>query len=167
MMKIQVGGLSEGVHEYRFHEKASDLGVSGDFQDGIDVEAILEKTGNQMYLRARINAIGLFLCDRCLAQFPRGISSTYRMCYMTEGADPGNLDPSEIQRISPGNNVIDITEDVRQTAILSVPLKLLCREDCKGLCPYCGKNKNIESCACTGATVDSRWEKLRFIRNDN
>ena len=166
-MRIQIGGLSEGAHEYHFHESASSLGLNEEFHGDLHVDATLEKSGTQMFLRARISTTAEFQCDRCLAPFSEQVAVAYRMVYVMNGAETGNMDPSEIQRIAPGVNIIDITEDVRQTVLLSVPLKRLCREDCRGLCPHCGKNKNNESCTCTGAETDSRWEKLRFIQRNN
>ena len=47
--------------------------------------------------------------------------------------------------------VIDLSEDARQTILLAVPLKLLCREDCQGLCPGCGVDLNREACRCADA----------------
>src|SRR5215469_6251135 len=58
-----------------------------------------------------------------------------------------------------------LLEDVlREQTLLAVPLKVLCREDCKGLCPTCGKNRNVELCACAATTGDPRWEALKDIR---
>ena len=82
------------------------------------------------------------------------------MYYVTgEGAD-SQIDPAELQIVPPGFSVIDLSEDVRQTVLLSVPLKLLCTENCKGLCPLCGRNLNSGTCTCTQGAVDTRWEQL-------
>jgi uncharacterized protein len=88
------------------------------------------------------------------------------MYYVWDGAEAELLDPLEVQVVPQGVSVLDITDDVRQTAILSVPLKLLCHTGCRGLCPQCGKNLNDESCACTGDAGDARWEALRMLRNN-
>ena len=48
--------------------------------------------------------------------------------------------------------------------LLAVPLKALCREDCKGLCPGCGRNRNRESCDCAALARDARWAALGKIR---
>ena len=57
------------------------------------------------------------------------------------------------------NNILDLSEAIRQYALLAVPIKPLCSQDCKGLCPTCGKNLNTETCACP-PQVDPRWSKL-------
>jgi uncharacterized protein len=166
-MKIQIGGLSEGVHQYHFDAPASEIGLDDAFLQDVTVDATLEKTGTQLYLRADIKTIGRFECDRCVGQFDRPLTSTYQMNYVWDEADTGSLDPAEIQIIPPGLSIINIAEDVRQTILLSVPLKVLCREDCKGLCPQCGKNLNEGACACRESGVDSRWDKLRSLQKSN
>jgi uncharacterized protein len=165
-MKIQVGGLSEGTHRYRFASPATEIGLGKEFPRDAEVEATLEKTGNQFYLDAVVHATGAFQCDRCVAEFTVDLSPRLRMIYLWEGGDAAHFDPAEVQIIAPGSTVIDITEDVRQTLMLAVPLKLLCRDSCKGLCPQCGKNLNEGRCACTDAPGDSRWERLRSIQKN-
>jgi uncharacterized protein len=52
---------------------------------------------------------------------------------------------------------------VRQFTILALPQKMLCREECAGLCPSCGTNLNRARCVCTGDQLDSRWASLQKI----
>jgi uncharacterized protein len=52
---------------------------------------------------------------------------------------------------------------LREQVLLAVPLKVICRQDCKGLCPQCGKNLNTESCSCAEPT-DERWSALKELR---
>jgi uncharacterized protein len=63
--------------------------------------------------------------------------------------------------------MIDLADDVRQTVVLAVPLKLLCKEECKGLCPRCGADLNKELCICPPEALDARWETLRRFREEN
>jgi uncharacterized protein len=89
------------------------------------------------------------------------------MYYFAEGSDQAPYDPAEVQIIPQGASVLDLTEDVRQTILLSVPLKLLCSETCAGLCPRCGANLNTEVCTCSETLIDPRWEKLRSLQDNN
>jgi uncharacterized protein len=166
-MKIQVGGLSEGIHLYDFRSSPSELGLGENFQKDVGVDATLEKTGTQLSLKAKIETVGMFECDRCLTHFDARLSSSYRMYYVPEGGSHANIDRTEIQIVPSGLSVIDISEDVQQTILLSVPLKLLCSEECEGLCPKCGRNLNTGPCTCTDIITDSRWEKLRSLQNKN
>ncbi len=164
-MKIQVGGLSEGLHSFHFETPSAELGLAENFARDVVTDVVLEKTGTQLFLKAVICAEGRFTCDRCLTEFDAPLTSSYRMYYMPEGSEGTNVDPSEAQVIPAGTSTIDLTEDVRQTILLSVPLKLLCSENCEGLCPRCGANLNTGSCTCTDTPIDTRWEKLRPLRD--
>ena len=166
-MKIQVAGLSDGIHSYHFQLPATDLDLGGNFQNDVLVDTTLDKAGSQIYLRASVQTTGIFPCDRCITDFTTPLASSYQMYYVTEGSDYGHMDPTEVQVVSPGFSVIDLTDDVRQTVLLSVPFKLLCSETCKGLCSRCGKNLNKESCSCTESSADPRWEKLRSLQKNN
>ncbi len=165
MMTIQIGGLSEGVHLYHFQVHAKELGLTENFTKDVVVEATLEKTGSQLFLKSTIHVVGSFECDRCITEFDTTLSPSYPMHYVSDSEEYGRFDPAEVQLLTPGQHMIDISEDVRQMILLSVPLKLLCSDTCAGLCPQCGKNLNTESCSCTGPAIDSRWEGLRRIQN--
>jgi uncharacterized protein len=54
---------------------------------------------------------------------------------------------------------------LQEQVLLALPLKIVCRDDCKGLCPQCGKNLNEGPCACVVQVEDPRWAALKEIRN--
>jgi len=162
-MKIQIGGLSEGLHHYRFRVAPGEMELGEQFLAGLVAEATLDKTPTQILVSCEMHAVGTFTCDRCLGVFTREVVASYRMVYVSEGGETRDLDPAEFQVIPPGLHVIDLAEDVRQSVLLAVPLKLLCKESCKGLCPTCGQNRNEGTCNCAEETVDSRWEGLRKL----
>ena len=163
-MKIQISGLSEGIHRYDFKVMGSELALGEQLHSTVTVDVALDKTPTQILLTTHIQVSGAFTCDRCVAEFERKLSPSYRMLYVFEVDEMQHLDPAEFQVISAGENTIDIIDDVRQTIILAVPLKLLCNDQCKGLCPACGMNLNGDSCSCKEEIVDERWEQLRRLR---
>jgi uncharacterized protein len=162
-MKIQVGGLAEGLYTYRFEAQPADLELGEPFGGTVAAEIRLDKTGRRLLLTGTVSTVGSFVCDRCVAPFERTVSGTYRMYYVQDGQESAGLDPAEVQVIPEGQNVIDIREDVRQTMLLTLPLKVLCREDCRGLCPMCGTNLNEQQCECKDTVADPRWDKLRSL----
>ncbi len=164
-MKIQVGGLSEGVHEYSFQGEAAALGLGENFPDTVQVVATLERVGNQFHLKASVAASGAFQCDRCAANFRLELRPSYEMHYVADAAEAGRFDPAEVQVLAPGFSVIDIADDVRQTLLLAVPLKLLCRNDCAGLCPHCGRDLNQGPCTCVQKVESTQWEQLRRLQS--
>jgi uncharacterized protein len=62
---------------------------------------------------------------------------------------------------------LELTEDVRQTVLVEIPWHPLCREDCRGLCPRCGVDRNATECGCDPGPRDSRWDALRELRERN
>ena len=163
-MKIQVGSLSQGSYSYSFRAEPAEIGLDGHYVRDIAVEVDLEKTPTQLALTARLHTEGRFSCDRCADEFTQHLEASYRMHYLWNEAEAALLDPSEVQIVPASLAVIDLAEDVRQTLVLAVPLKLLCRSDCKGLCPRCGRNLNQGSCSRSDEPGDGRWEALRTLR---
>ena len=62
---------------------------------------------------------------------------------------------------------IDLKEDVREAIILAFPLKPLCRPECRGLCPHCGRNLNEEKCECREEKIDPRLAKLKELLKES
>jgi uncharacterized protein len=164
-MKIQVLGLSEGLHDYAFDIPSADLGLAEEFSGNVNARISLDKTPTEILLSAELSATVNLECDRCTTPFVLTLEPKYRMVYVWEGEDTSLLDPSEVQVISPGLSVIDLSEDIRQTLLLALPVKRVCRELCKGLCPQCGKHLNDGPCLCKETADDSRWEKLKELKN--
>lgn len=62
------------------------------------------------------------------------------------------------------NHLMDLSEPVRQALLVALPMKPLCREDCKGICPECGANLNEVDCGHTSEPEDNRWSGLAVLR---
>jgi uncharacterized protein len=107
-------------------------------------------------------------CARCVDPVIEKVARTFDLLYRPLGADAGNEELSvtaaeaEIGYYQ-GEGVL-LEDALREQVLLSVPLKVVCREDCKGLCPSCGKNRNTEPCACVQPLQDPRWSALKEIR---
>lgn len=162
-LRINISRLSEGRHEFDLEAEPSEVGLDERFDQKVKVHAHLEKSGRQLALRARLSSSGKFTCDRCLDQFRKELVAQYSIVYSQE-QHPSTLTEEgeqELQIIGSDVNMIDLGEDVRQFLLLSVPVKLLCKEDCKGLCPSCGTNLNRNQCSCSANDVDPRWAALK------
>ncbi len=163
VLKIRISGLSNGLYEYHFSSDPVELGLRENFTSPVEVHVELDKTTGQLYLKMQIRTTGHFNCDRCVDEFEQAISCAYNMFYVYNEFETGKYESEEVQVISTDTVHLDLTEDVRQMTMLSVPLKLLCVEDCRGLCPQCGTNRNKESCSCKIEASDPRWEGLQHL----
>lgn len=103
-------------------------------------------------------------CSRCLSLFSYPLTLNIEEEYfptidVVTGAslplpdEPGCFTIDE-------NNILDLTEAIRQYALLTIPMKPLCGEDCAGLCPTCGCNLNQGPCNCPPKPADPRWSEL-------
>jgi len=163
-LKIRISGLSNGVHEYHFHASPSEVGLDEAFRSPVSLDVEIEKSARQIYLKSEIAASGSFTCDRCLEDFEKTVASSLNLFYVFSDAEAEQFDADEVRVIAPETMHLDITDDVRQSILLAVPLKLLCTDECKGLCPHCGVNWNRETCVCCEThDTDPRWESLKKI----
>ena len=92
-------------------------------------------------------------CHRCLEPFPFEIDATFEVYYrpypsQSQIASTAELAPGELGVMHYEENAIDLAIAVRDTIIVEMPIKLLCKEDCRGLCPHCGENWNKKECQC-------------------
>jgi uncharacterized protein len=108
-------------------------------------------------------------CARCLDPVVRNLQHSFDLLYRPLGADAGpeersvSATESEVSYYQ-GDGLL--LEDVlREQVLLALPLKAVCREDCRGLCPKCGANLNEKQCFCEDHVEDPRWEALKDIRS--
>jgi len=108
------------------------------------------------------------LCARCLEPVVQDVTRKFDLLYRPLGTDAGNEELSvTVAEAEVGYYQGDglLLEDaIREQVLLAVPLKVVCREDCKGLCPTCGKNRNTEPCSCAPPLGDPRWSALKDLR---
>jgi len=108
------------------------------------------------------------LCARCLEPVVQDVTRKFDLLYRPLGTDAGNEELSvTVAEAEVGYYQGDglLLEDaIREQVLLAVPLKVVCREDCKGLCSTCGKNRNTEPCSCAPPLGDPRWSALKDLR---
>jgi len=102
------------------------------FQSPIRIEARVQRITNTLVLRLNINATMSETCSRCLAGFNIAVNKEFDLSYPLDKP----------------TRFIELNPDIREEIIVDYPMKPLCRSDCKGLCPKCGKNLNEGGCTC-------------------
>jgi uncharacterized protein len=120
-------------------------------------------------LRGRLSTGIELQCARCLEPVQQDIKRDFELLYRPLGADAGRDELSVTDAEAEigyyqGDGIL--LEDVlREQVLLALPLKVTCREDCKGLCLHCGKNLNEEQCSCAVPMEDPRWAALKEVRS--
>lgn len=110
--------------------------------------------------------IGLVVqdCRRCLQPVENDVNTEVTMVFTP--SDLLETEDDETRSIDLRENAIDLTPHVRDELILSIPMYIECKSNCKGLCAGCGVNLNSTNCNCSQNNIDSRWDTLRTLRNE-
>lgn len=144
---IDSSGRAQLVEEHhRKHQIIKDIRVNGSLATSLEIS-----------------------CARCLEPIVQDVKRDFDLLYRPLGADAGRDEMSvtdaeaEISYYE-GDGIV-LEDVVREQVLLAVPVKVVCREDCKGLCPHCGKNLNQEQCSCGAEQEEPRWAALKEIRS--
>ncbi len=158
-MKIDVRQLFDVVGERKtfvFSLDLSDEEYNGEypFQTPVKVSGQIENRAQVVRLVFSVKFVLKLHCDRCMEEFER----TYDFSFQHVLVKALNTENDEY--VVCQDNQLDIDELVRADLFLELPNKVLCREDCKGLCGQCGKNLNFDSCECEKKPIDPRLAVL-------
>lgn len=152
-MKLDIAGIRNEVGANRPFSFQTDVVALDYGQDWIHGSIVgtgnLVNLGPCILVQGALECEGHFSCSRCL----RPTVQPFKIDFELE-IEPSTLTTEEW---------IDITETIRDAMILSEPMKPLCGEFCKGLCPSCGKDLNEGSCSCERDQIDPRLRKLAIL----
>jgi uncharacterized protein len=164
LMYIKISNLSDGVHNFTFDESVNKLWLVETFFGRFKADFELNKSHSQIILNAEISTKAHFECDRCGKEFLSDLHNQYQVVYLF-GAKPEGELTDNVLYIPADADRIFIDNDLRDFAVLSIPMKKLCTADCKGLCFKCGKDLNEGECGCEKENIDARWQPLIELKN--
>ena len=106
-------------------------------------------------------------CDRCLKPVESPVNTDFELEYVTgstyESTGVAELTEAEMNVSVFDGELLDVDEIVKEQILLAVPTRMLCREDCKGICPQCGIDRNTGECNCVTNEIDPRWAALKDL----
>jgi uncharacterized protein len=115
-----------------------------------------------------VNTAVELTCSRCLKTFRQPLKIKFEEEFLPtiDIINGTPLPPSEELGAFTidEQHILDLTDAVRQYALMAIPIKALCKQDCAGLCPTCGKNLNEGKCDCPDDDTDPRWSKLAELK---
>ncbi len=135
--------------------KSNDAGIC--FVKPVRVDGQMVNMGGSLELEASVNTVIKYTCDRCLEDFEREFECSFKEVLKKEDTRLEDENPDAVYF---QGNSIELDELVINNIIVSLPLKSLCDEACKGLCPECGQNLNFGKCKCDTRTTDPRFDVL-------
>jgi uncharacterized protein len=145
----------------------------GSLDERVSVVEPVSVTGNvriagaEVFVNGHIETRAQVECDRCLQQVETPVKADFELQYIG-GNEYASSEAAELTEDDMSVSVfdgkaIDVDEIVKEQILLAVPTRMLCRPDCKGLCPDCGVDQNTTRCACGADEVDPRWAALKNL----
>jgi uncharacterized protein len=126
------------------------------------------KHQEQFQLRGRVTTTLELPCSRCLEPFRWRVDETFDLTYLPQSANTGEgereIAEDDFSTAYYQNDEIDLEQLIRERFHMSLPMKPLCSEACKGLCPSCGTNLNRATCSCSTAWEDPRFAVLKKLK---
>lgn len=165
-MIIKYTNFSDGIHLINFDEPVENLGLDESFFGNVIVNCRMDKSIHQIVIDFDVEASSHLICDRCNSEYEAKLTNHFQMSYLFV-KDAKRLDEFNVKYLSPDEDKINIDQEVFDYVELAIPMKKLCKEDCKGLCPVCGTNLNEKQCDCHLNKKNDIWEPLKKLKFNN
>jgi len=142
-IKINIASLKEGGQELELVSNAKEIGLDEGFiKESLLVKLELYKLVHQLDINVKISGVLKMECDRCLEAFEKPFETKFELVYVQKSPREEAIDDDYIRTYNPFMKTIDITNDIKEIVILSVPMKKLPDEKQDGSCSWCGKSKD-------------------------
>jgi uncharacterized protein len=130
--------------------------------DGLSLA--VEKDGETVFVRGDLTARVPLTCGRCLEPYTVTVTPAVDARFVPAPGTRGEereLGADDLETDVYQHGILDLTALLETETSLALPMKPLCREACRGLCPVCGGNRNTTPCACEMRAPDPRWAALK------
>lgn len=167
-MKIEIRQVTDRGKDFHFQETAEEMEISAEgvkFPNPIEVDISATLSGDEIICQGEVYTGVEIECSRCLDIFDVEIKTDLQFVVqiLDSPIEVENDIDEDFEVISKSENLLDISQRVRDAIVLSLPLKPLCSEDCQGLCSMCGANLNDGGCDCKPDKSDERWDALKNL----
>lgn len=173
-MKINVNKIPEGGMPFRFERDAewfreNLIGTAPcDYKPSrIDVVCTVRRMRENVFIEGTVATTGEMPCCRCLETAHLEIRAPFKYTFAPSPAETGEemeLSAEDLDFAFYEGEIIDLDSVILEQILLQIPIKPLCTELCRGLCPHCGVNLNTASCNCQGQVFDERLAALKKFK---
>jgi uncharacterized protein len=153
-------------------EKGLDLELRETIENDIILSPVvarlrIEKVGNEVVVKGNLRADIKLQCSRCLKEFCSELSVPFDVVYHSveelKGEDKHEVRVEELNTDFYSGEEMDLFALMEEQIVLNLPMKPLCAELCKGICPKCGTDLNVNECSCNIKEIDSRFDVLKKL----
>ncbi len=132
----------------------------------VQVKGQIRRKSGQLEIKGELQTRVALPCGRCLkdVELPIKVDFAERFVGSVSWRNEEHHELSQ-EDLDLGlvDEAVDVNDLVKEEILLALPGHVLCNENCKGLCPHCGADRNLADCGCEGRQVDARWEKLKDL----
>jgi DUF177 domain-containing protein len=171
-VRIELASLEAGKGTFAHNYSEGELVLGEDrlrLVQSPRISGDIRRDGRRAHVRGRVIARVQVECDRCLKTIEVPVDSSFKLEYVTQddyqAQQAVELTEDDLDLTVFDGEVIDVDELVNEEILLAVPDHVLCQDDCKGICPRCGADRNSVDCGCETAEVDPRWAGLKELVN--
>ncbi len=171
-MRIELASLDEGKGRFAHSYDEGELVLEEErlrLLQPPTVSGQIRQADRRAHVKGSVVARVQVECDRCLKPIELPVDSSFKLEYVTQQdyqeQQAIELTEDDLDLTVFDGEVIDIDELVTEEILLAVPDHVLCRDDCKGICPRCGADRNSVLCGCEAADIDPRWARLKELVN--
>lgn len=162
-MRVNIAQLRKnkgGTENFHFSESFSPIRLGSDvftFRSPLDVQLKVTNTGKSLLVKGKLEAECNVNCCRCLKEFPYQLSLEFEDEWVQE--ELVSQEQKDTAFIF-SKDEFDIDNRIIEHILVHLPMKFICSENCKGLCPKCGADLNKTKCGCEDEDIDPRLEIL-------
>ena len=170
-MRIELENLEGGKGDFAHVYQPDDLNPVDErisLTEPATVSGKVRLAGNEVFVNGHVETRAQVECDRCLKPVEIPVNTDFALEYIT-GSEYESVETAELTEAEMSVSVFDgegihVDEIVKEQIVLAVPTRMLCREDCKGICPECGTDRNTGDCSCATNDIDPRWAALKNLK---
>lgn len=169
-MRIEVESLDKAGKEFSHAYAPGDLMFDDDavrFVETVNLTGRASRKNAEVSLRGKIVTRVEVACDRCQRNVSVPVNADFDMKYIpaqSGGGEEAELQADDLDASVYEEDAIDADELVREQVLLNLPMRSLCKEECRGLCAGCGADLNEEACSCGQQEIDPRWAALAALK---
>ncbi|HEX2093565.1 MAG TPA: DUF177 domain-containing protein [Longimicrobiaceae bacterium] len=132
----------------------------------LEADLTARSVGNGVFVRGYLRGTLRLPCRRCLKEVEEELDEPVDFLFEELREDEAEEVQGEVYALPARGDELDLTEPVREQVLLHVPRYVVCREECRGLCPQCGADRNEAPCDCVPEEPSSPWDALKKIKFD-
>jgi uncharacterized protein len=171
-MQIEVEKLDERGRDLEHVYPSAEFSLEDEdalLASDVRVSAHASRRRGDVTLNGSIDTSVELRCDRCLAPVAQPVKIDFKADLAMRDAGASSSEATGLQDADMDfslyeGEAIDLDEIVREQILLALPARNLCSDDCKGLCPTCGANRNERACDCDTKEIDPRWSALAELK---